>query len=283
MPFFPPSFIQRDNLPITLAAPPLPAEYPPLPSTLRPDLPDPQDENGPDKGIIRDRALVRLTGKWPFNSEPPLPDLFNSGFITPTRLFYVRNHGVAPQVSQADAKTWTFTIDGLVENPMTLSLADLIELLPTVTLPVTLVCAGNRRKEQNVIQKSLGFSWGAAGLSTALFTGVYLADVLDLVRPRNEGRIGQPGFRRAEHVIFEGAEDLPNGKYGTSQRLRWARQKEKGMLLAWGMNGEVSCGQPFPFADWLIDQHLRSRLSRIMVTPYDSWYPVKSEGAASSG
>lgn len=90
------------------------------------------------------------------------------------------------------------------------------------------------------VAKSLGFSWGAAGLSTALFTGVFLADVLDYVQPSNDGKIGEPGFRRAEHVIFEGAEDLPKGKYGTSQRLRWARMKEKGMMLAWAMNGEVS-------------------------------------------
>ncbi|KAM0788181.1 hypothetical protein ACM66B_001341 [Microbotryomycetes sp. NB124-2] len=238
-PFIPPSVAQQNSIQPAFDAPPLPSEYPTLPSTVRPDVADPQDENGPDKGILRDRSMVRLTGKWPFNSEPPLPALYDSGFLTPTRLFYVRNHGVAPQVSQADAEAWTVTIDGLVEKPLTITLADLIELLPVVTLPVTLVCAGNRRKEQNVVQKSLGFSWGPAGLSTALFTGVYLSDVLDLVRPRNEGHFGEPGFRRAEHVIFEGAEDLPNGKYGTSQRLRWARQKEKGMMLAWAMNGEA--------------------------------------------
>jgi hypothetical protein len=29
----------------------------------------------------------------------------------------------------------------------------------------------DRRREQNVVRKSLGFNWGAAGLSTALFTG----------------------------------------------------------------------------------------------------------------
>jgi nitrate reductase (NAD(P)H) len=78
-------------------------------------------------------------------------------------------------------------------------------MFDVVTVPVTLVCAGNRRKEQNVVQKSLGFSWGAAGLSTALFTGVYLADVLDHVRPS----------RRAKHVVFEGCDELPNGPYGT--------------------------------------------------------------------
>jgi nitrate reductase (NAD(P)H) len=146
-----------------------------------------------------------------------------------------------PKVTLEEGASWTFDVSGLVERPCTLSLADLIDpaKFQTVTLPVTLVCAGNRRKEQNVVAKSLGFSWGPAGLSTALFTGVYLADVIEYVRPRSEGVFGQEGYRRPEHVIFEGAEDLPNGKYGTSQRLRWARQKEKGMLLAWAMNGEA--------------------------------------------
>ena len=77
------------------------------------------------------------------------------------------------------------------------------------------------------MQKSLGFNWGAAGLATALFTGVYLCDLLDLVRPT----------KGAKHVVFEGADNLPNGPYGTSQRLSWARDKSKGMLVAWAANG----------------------------------------------
>ena len=100
-------------------------------------------------------------------------------------------------------------------------------MFEVVTIPMTLVCAGNRRKEQNMIQKGLGFSWGAGGVSTALFTGVYLADVLEYVKPR----------RKAKHVIFEGADPLPKGKYGTSQKIGLASDKEKGMLLCWAMNG----------------------------------------------
>jgi len=115
-----------------------------------------------------------------------------------------------------------------------------------VTIPVTLACAGNRRKEQNIVQQSLGFNWGAGGLSTALFTGVYLSDVLEHVHP----------IKPAKHVIFEGSDKLPNGPYGTrylailvsvsifltiasffSQLLSWARDKGKGMLLSWAMNG----------------------------------------------
>lgn len=59
-------------------------------------------------------------------------------------------------------------------------------------------------------------------VSTALWTGVYLSDVLAYVKPIR----GQ-----AKHVIFEGGDSLPNGPYGTSQRLSWAASKERGMLL----------------------------------------------------
>ena len=36
-------------------------------------------------------SLCRLTGRHPFNCEPPLPHLMTSGFITPTSLHYVRS------------------------------------------------------------------------------------------------------------------------------------------------------------------------------------------------
>jgi len=85
----------------------------------------------------------------------------------------------------------------------------------------------NLRTEQNVVRKTLGFNWGAAAVPTALWTGVYLADVLEYVRPRR----GQ-----AKHVVFEGADNLPNGPYGTSQRLSWAVNKDRGMLIAWAMD-----------------------------------------------
>jgi len=69
-------------------------------------------------------------------------------------------------------------------------------------------------------------------VSTALWTGVYLADILDYVKPIR---------RQAKYVVFEGGDNLPNGPYGTSQRLSWAANKDRGMLMfntvAWAMNG----------------------------------------------
>ncbi len=116
----------------------------------------------------------------------------------------------------------------LVQNPITLTLRDLIQDFDNVTYPITLVCAGNRRKEQNVVRKTKGFSWGAAGLSTALFTGVALSDVIRRARP----------LRGAKYVCMEGADKLPNGCYGTSIKLNWVMDPNRGIMLAHGMNGE---------------------------------------------
>ena len=46
--------------------------------------------------VKRHPDLVRLTGRHPFNCEPPLPALKAAGFITPPTLHYVRNHGAVP-------------------------------------------------------------------------------------------------------------------------------------------------------------------------------------------
>ena len=57
---------------------------------------------------------------------------------------YVRNHGAVPRLG------WdhSFSVGGLVSNPRSFTVTELCKLLPTFTLPVTLVCAGNRRREQ---------------------------------------------------------------------------------------------------------------------------------------
>jgi len=66
----------------------------------------------PDAWIPRDPRLVRLTGKHPFNCEAKLNDLFASGFLTPSNLFYVRNHGAVPKVDGQVAEDWKLEIHG---------------------------------------------------------------------------------------------------------------------------------------------------------------------------
>jgi nitrate reductase (NAD(P)H) len=202
----------------------------PLPPKVRSDnVVLQEDLNTPDNHVVRDPRLIRLTGAHPFNVEAPLSALYDEGFLTSKDLHYVRNHGAVPKVEDSDIMAWDFTIEGMVNKPIRLSLAQLIQDYEQVTYPVTLVCAGNRRKEQNVVRKTKGFSWGAAGLSTSLWTGVAIGDLIRAAIPR----------RGARYVCFEGADKLPNGYYGTSIKLSWAMDPERGVLLAHKMNGEM--------------------------------------------
>ncbi|TFK98170.1 hypothetical protein BDV98DRAFT_573190 [Pterulicium gracile] len=176
--------------------------------------------------------MVRLTGKHPFNAEVSVNSLFDGGFLTPAELFYTRSHGAVPKIEGEVLKNWKLNFTGMVEKDISFTLEQLKTQFETVSLPITLVCAGNRRREQNVKEKGLGFNWGPAGVSTALFTGVYLADILKVAKPKKVNGV------RPLHVIFEGYDfDLPQGPYGTSQRLSWASDRKHGILIAWAMNG----------------------------------------------
>ncbi len=49
---------------------------------------------------------------------------------------------------------------------MTFTMDDLVTKFEKLNLLCTLVCAGNRRKEQNMVKKTKGFNWGASGTGT---------------------------------------------------------------------------------------------------------------------
>ncbi len=57
----------------------------------------------------------------------------------------------------------------------------------------------------------VSFSWGPAAVSNAMWTGVWVKDILK--------HIGIKSFEEGgKHVCFVGADKLPNGYYGTSIR-----------------------------------------------------------------
>lgn len=230
----------------------------------------PEDLKTPDWHVKRDPRLIRLTGVHPLNCEAPLTDLYNQGFLTNEDLHFVRNHGHVPVCESDQILDWTFTVEGMVKNPITLTLKDLIDGFDQITYPVTLVCAGNRRKEQNIVRKSKGFSWGPAGLSTALWTGVGINDILARAEP----------MRGARYVCFEGADKLPNGYYGTSVKLNWCINADKGIMVAYKMNGHTlhpDHGKPVRI---IIPGQIGGRsvkwLKRIIVAkePSSSWYHI---------
>lgn len=228
---------------------------------------DPRDEATADNWIERNPSMVRLTGKHPFNSEAPLNRLMHHGFITPVPLHYVRNHGPVPKASWDD---WTVEVTGLVKRPMKLTMDQLVNEFQSREFPVTLVCAGNRRKEQNMIKQTIGFNWGAAGVSTSVWRGVPLCDVLK--------RCGIFSKRHgALNVCFEGAEDLPGGggsKYGTSIKKEFAMDPSRDIILAYMQNGEcLAPDHGFPvrmIIPGFIGGRMVKWLKRIIVTTPES-------------
>ena len=187
---------------------------------------DPRDADTPDNWIPRHPSLIRLTGRHPFNVEPPLTMLMDAGMITPPALHIVRDHGAVPRL---DWDTHTFTVSGMVRNPITLTM-DELAAMPTISFPVTITCAGNRRKEQNMTKQTVGFNWGAAATGCSVWTGVRLRDVL-----LRAGALSHDDGAR--FVCFEGADRLPNGHYGTGLTLPHAMDPTMDVILAFEQNG----------------------------------------------
>lgn len=196
-----------------------------LKTHIAPEIDD-RDKKTPDNWVPRHPDLVRLTGKHPFNCEAPIGQLLDQGFITPVSLHFVRNHGKAPNCTWDEHR---LEIKGLVSNPISLTMDELIKL-PSIEMPVTLVCAGNRRKEENMIKQTVGFSWGCAATSCNLWKGVKLSVLLE--------KCGID-MDKAKHVCFTGPqkESLPNGTYGTSIDIATAMNPYGDVLIAYEQNG----------------------------------------------
>lgn len=241
---------------------------------LEPSILDSRDEGTADSWIKRNPSMVRLTGKHPFNSEPPLVRLMHHGFITPVPLHYVRNHGAVPDASWDD---WTVEICGLVKRPARFTMNQLVNEFPSKEFPVTLVCAGNRRKEQNMIKKTIGFNWGAAGISTSVWKGIPLRHILKHcgIYSRKKGGL---------NVCFEGHEILPGGggsKYGTSVSREFAMDPARDIILAYMQNGQkLTPDHGFPIRMIIpgcIGGRMVKWLKRIIVTTpqSDNYYHFK--------
>ena len=137
---------------------------------------DERDMKCADSWVPRHPDLIRLTGKHPFNAEPPHEDVMNAGWLTPVSMHFVRNHGAVPRLEWS---THRINITGMVDRPLEVSMDDLLRL-PPITVPVRLTCCGNRRKEVNMVKNSQGFSWGPAAVGVNYWTGARLSDVLKL-------------------------------------------------------------------------------------------------------
>src|SRR5256886_3349563 len=124
----------------------------------------------------------------PENSETPLEAV--RGWVTPTRLFFVRNHFPVPTL---DVASWRLSVEGRVKHRRDWTWDQLMEL-PQRSVFATVECAGNGRSF--LAERAAGVQWGAGAIGHAEWTGVPVAAVLERVGLR-------PG---AVEVLFEGAD-----------------------------------------------------------------------------
>src|SRR5919109_1591835 len=126
--------------------------------------------------------LIRMTER-PLNYES-VRSTFTTR-ITPAEKFYLRNHFDLPVV---DVARWRLNVKGLVEKPLSLSLADL-ERMPQVTVEAVLQCAGNGR---GLFKPPVpGVQWRYGAMGNAEWTGVRFKDVLALAGLKKDGAFVQ--------------------------------------------------------------------------------------------
>ena len=98
---------------------------------------DERDVKCADNWIPRHPSLIRLTGKHPFNSEPPHADVMNEGWLTPVSMHFVRNHGAVPRLEWGSHR---IRITGMVNTPIDMSMDELAKL-PAVTMAPSRACS----------------------------------------------------------------------------------------------------------------------------------------------
>jgi DMSO/TMAO reductase YedYZ molybdopterin-dependent catalytic subunit len=143
--------------------------------------------------------------------------------VTPVGLHYLLIHYDIPDT---DAESHTLTIDGRVDRPLTLNLAEL-KRRPRVTHRVTLECAGNGRALLE--PRPVSQPWLVEAVGTADWTGTPLAPLL-----REAGLAADAIdvlFTGADHGVERGVEQDYQRSLPVPEALR------EDVLLAYEMNG----------------------------------------------
>jgi DMSO/TMAO reductase YedYZ molybdopterin-dependent catalytic subunit len=119
--------------------------------------------------------LILLTDH-PVQLETPR-HYFRTAF-TPNEAFYVRWHleGIPNRV---DLKQWKLQVEGNVKKSLALSFDDLTEKFKPVSVAAVNQCSGNSRSRLQ--PRVPGAQWGNGAMGNALWTGVRLREILEMV------------------------------------------------------------------------------------------------------
>src|SRR5438874_13231659 len=212
---------------------------------------------------LHDSKIVRSED--PLNLEMPFETL--DGFITPTKLFYVRTHFPIPKI---DRNKWRLRVEGEVGKSFEINFDELIKL-KSRKIPATLECAGNNRSFLE--PKVKGVQWRLGGVGNAEWTGVPLSILLDRARVKPTAR----------EIILEGADrgkledpKSPPGEMNFARSI--PMKKASDVLLAYKMNDvDLPAENGFPVRaivpGWYAVASI-TWLKRIIVTdkPFNGYY-----------
>lgn len=171
---------------------------------------------GPPDAVYREEVQLALR-----NRGTPLEGLRYP--ITPAGMHYLLSHFDIPDV---DVSQWRLEVGGLVSRPLSLTLDD-IKARPSVTLAVTMECAGNGRALLN--PRPISQPWLVEAVGTAEWTGTPLGGFLDDVGVS----------KSAVDIVFTGLDQGVQGDeiqyYRRSLSVAECRREE--VLLVYAMNG----------------------------------------------
>lgn len=204
------------------------------------------------------------SGTWPVPTAGQL--------ITPVDRFFTRSHAPVPTI---DAASWRLEVYGMVDQPRSYSLEELMRMFPPKTLAATLVCAGLRRLEYLASSPLPGeLPWGPEPASTGEWSGVPLADVLEAAGVQTDAsHVELTGLDQVERLArrfgFGGSIDLDKALHGE-------------VLLATHLNGEpLPAAHGFPMRaivpGWVAARSVKW-LGRITLSslPSDNYFQSKA-------
>lgn len=206
------------------------------------------DGEAPERVTIPGKKPLLRRSFRPPNLETPLAGL--RSLYTPNDLFFVRYHlAIIPEIDRA---AWRLRVGGeSTQRTLSLSLRELRERYPSVSLAAVNQCSGNRRGL--FTPRVPGVQWGNGAIGNAIWTGVRLRDVLTDAGVR-------PG---ALEAVFDGADSgvMPQTP-DFAKSLPMEKATDPNVVIAFEMNGK-----PLP--------HWNGAPARLIVPGWTATYWMK--------
>jgi sulfite dehydrogenase len=190
---------------------------------------------GGEDALLAGRPLVRYPGKTDLillTSRPPqleTPMKYFENAITPNEAFYVRYH--IPPPMEVDLSTWRLKVAGHLDKPFELSLQDLRDKFPRVSIVAVNQCSGNGRGYFS--PRVFGGQWANGAMGNAEWTGVRLRDILANADVK-QGAV-EVSFNGLDQPVMPTVPDFVKS-LGISRIM-----EDPNILVAYEMNG-----QPLP-------------------------------------